>query len=49
MQIRKEWRKGDVYRFDDIKWPLTVFPAAGGRGGEGRVGAVALVLLCPEG
>ena len=49
--MRKEWRKADFYRFDHIKWPLTVFlPAGGGRGDgrEGRgVGAAAMVLLCP--
>ena len=51
VQIRKRWIKGDLYRFDHIKWPLTVFLAAGGgRGGrrKGRgVGAAAMVLLCP--
>ena len=51
VQIRKELRKGDLYRFDHIKRPLTVFLAAGGGGGEGRegrgVGAAAMVLLCP--
>ena len=51
VQIRKELRKGDLYRFDHIKWPLTVFLAAGGGGGERRegrgVGAPAMVLLCP--
>ena len=51
VQTRKELRKGDLYRFDHIKWPLTVFLAAGGGEGEGRegrgVGAAAIFLLCP--
>ena len=33
---RKEWRKGDVYRFDDIKLPLLCFPLR--EVGEGREG-----------